>query len=166
MLRATKVKTAGTWPPGALRDSVSLDFDARHRRRIAMQAVGGLEFLLDLPTAVALRDGDGLLLEDGGIVAVQAAPERLIEVRVSEGAALVRIAWHLGNRHLPTQFLGDTLRIREDHVILDMLAKLGAETTIIEAHFDPEGGAYGHGRTHGHDHGPRQYASHGRRHDG
>ena len=161
MLRATEVKPAGTWEPGAARDCVVLDFDARHRRRIAMQGEAGLDFLLDLPEAVALADGDGLLLEDGGLVGVKAAPERLIEVRAGEGVPLLRIAWHLGNRHLPTQLLGDALRIREDHVILDMLRQMGARAVLIEAPFDPEGGAYGPGRTFGHDHGH----SHGHGHD-
>lgn len=112
----------------------------------------GVEFLLDLPKAVPLSHGDGLVLEEGGIVAVVAAPERLIEVRAGADIDLVRIAWHLGNRHLPTQLLGDCLRIREDHVILEMLTKLGARTALIEAPFDPEGGAYGHGRVQGHEH--------------
>ena len=152
MLRATEVKPAGTWELGAARDCVVLDFDARHRRRIVMQGEAGLDFLLDLPQAVALGDGDGLLLEDGGVVTVKAAPERLIEVRAGENLPLVSIAWHLGNRHLPTQILEDALRIRYDHVILDMLQKMGARTDVIEAPFHPEGGAYGHGRTHGHSH--------------
>jgi urease accessory protein len=128
-----------------------------------MQGEAGLEFLLDLPEAVALADGDGLLLEDGGVVGVKAAPERLIEVRAGEGVPLLRIAWHLGNRHLPTQLLGDALRIREDHVILDMLRQMGARALLIEAPFDPEGGAYGPGRTLGHDHGHGH--SHGHDHD-
>lgn len=153
MLRAIDVKPAGTWASRDARDCVVLDFDARHRRRIVMHGEAGLDFLLDLPQAVALSDGDGLCLEDGGVVGVKAAPERLIEVRAGSGIPLVHIAWHLGNRHLPTQILGDSLRIREDHVILDMLRKLGARTTLVEAPFDPEGGAYGHGRTHGHEHG-------------
>ena len=152
MLRATAVREAGTWPLVEARDAVVLDFDARHRRRIVMKGQGGTEFLLDLPKAVALSQDDGLVLEEGGIVAVVAAAERLIEVRAGPGADLLRLAWHLGNRHLPTQLLGNRLRIREDHVILDMLRKLGAKTELIEAPFDPEGGAYGHGRTH--DHGP------------
>jgi len=118
-----------------------------------MHGEGGLDFLLDLPEAVALADGDGLALEDGGTVAVKAAAERLIEVRAGAGLPLTRIAWHLGNRHLPTEILGDALRIREDHVILDMLQKMGARTALVEAPFHPEGGAYGHGRTHSHDHG-------------
>ncbi|GAB4391722.1 MAG: hypothetical protein Tsb0032_04600 [Kiloniellaceae bacterium] len=153
MLRATEVKPAGSWESWSARDCVVLDYDARHRRRIAMQGEAGLDFLLDLPEVVALADGDGLLLEDGGVVGVKAAPERLIEVRAGENLPLVRIAWHLGNRHLPTQILEDALRIREDHVILDMLRKMGARTELIEAPFHPEGGAYGQGRTHGHHHG-------------
>jgi len=152
MLRATEVRNAGAWESASARDCVVLDFDARHRRRIAMRGEAGLDFLLDLPEAVALADGDGLLLEDGGFVTVKAAPERLIEVRAGEGLPLLRIAWHLGNRHLPTQILGESLRIREDHVILDMLRKMGARTELIEAPFNPEGGAYGQGRTHGHSH--------------
>lgn len=153
MLRATTVKPAGSWEPGAARDCVVLDFDARHRRRIVMHGEAGLDFLLDLPEAVALADGDGLELEDGGLVTVKAAAERLIEVRAGEGLPLLRIAWHLGNRHLPTEILTDALRIREDHVILDMLRQMGARTALLEAPFHPEGGAYGQGRTHGHDHG-------------
>ena len=153
MLRATAVKPAGSWEAAAARDSVFLVFDTRHRRRIVMRGEAVLDFLLDLPEAVALSDGDALALEDGGLVAVKAAPERLIEVRAGEGMPLTRIAWHLGNRHLPTEILGDDLRIREDHVILDMLQKMGARTALVEAPFHPEGGAYGHGRTHGHDHG-------------
>jgi urease accessory protein len=153
MLRATAVKPAGSWEAAAARDCVMLDFDARHRRRIVMRGEAGLDFLLDLPEAVALADGDALALEDGGLVSVKAAPERLIEVRAGEGMPLLRIAWHLGNRHLPTEILGDALRIREDHVILDMLRQMGARTALVEAPFHPEGGAYGHGRTHGHDDG-------------
>ena len=150
MLRATRVKTAGSWPLAEACDSVVLDFVARHRRRIVMQGEGGTEFLLDLPQARALSQDDGLVLDAGGTVAVVAARERLIEVRAGAGADLLRIAWHLGNRHLPTQLLGDRLRIRDDHVILDMLNKLGARSERIEAPFDPEGGAYGHDRTRGH----------------
>ena len=152
MLRATEVKPAGSWEPAAARDCVVLDFDARHRRRIVMHGEAGLDFLLDLPQAVALADGDGLQLEDGGLVTVKAAPERLIEVRAGEGLPLLRIAWHLGNRHLPAQILDDAIRIRADHVILDMLQQMGARTALIEAPFHPEGGAYGHGRTHDHEH--------------
>ena len=82
-----------------------------------------------------------------------AAAEPLAEVTCDDIDHLVRVAWHLGNRHLPTELLGTCLRIRRDHVIEDMLVKLGAHVTHVSAPFNPEGGAYGHGRTHGHDHG-------------
>ena len=137
--------------PPADADVVELDYDARHRRRIAMRTESGREFLLDLPKAVALADGDGLALSDGTAVRVRAKPERVIEVRAKSPEQLVRIAWHLGNRHLPTQILGDTLRIRYDHVILDMLAGLGAETRTTDAPFHPEGGAYAGHSHHSHD---------------
>ncbi|MDB5656919.1 MAG: ureE, partial [Tardiphaga sp.] len=155
----------------AAADTVVLDFDDRHRRRMAMTGTRGLQFLLDLETAVALRGGDALVLEDGRLVEVVAAPEPLIEIRGTEPAHLVRVAWHLGNRHLPTQITGRGLRIRRDHVIEDMVKGLGARIIEIEAPFDPEGGAYaavaeahdhsGHDHAHhGHDHGEHGHASH------
>lgn len=133
---------------------VELDYDARHRRRISMRTQSGRKFLLDLPQAVALADGDGLALSDGTAVRVRAMPERIIDVRAKSPEQLLRIAWHLGNRHLPTQILNDTIRIRYDHVILQMLAGLGAETRTTEAPFHPEGGAYAQPRDphDGHDH--------------
>jgi len=159
MLRAISVKAAGGWREAAA-DSVVLEFDDRHRRRLAMTATRGLTFLLDLPETVALRGGDALVLEDGRLVEVVAAPEPLIEIRGVDPRHLVRVAWHLGNRHLPVQIAGKHLRIRRDHVIEDMVKGLGASLVEIEAPFDPEGGAYvvaGHDHQHGHarhhDHG-------------
>ena len=118
----------------------------------------GLAFLLDLPRAVHLRGGEALLLDDGRVVEVLGAPEALAEFRVADAPAMIRLAWHLGNRHLPTQIVGQKLRIRRDHVIEDMARGLGAKVTHIEAPFDPEGGAYaaaekahdhhGHGHAH------------------
>ncbi|MAN79550.1 MAG: urease accessory protein UreE [Rhodospirillaceae bacterium] len=160
MLRATALKRKGDWS-GAAADTVVLDFDHRHRRRLAMTGTGGLEFLLDLAEAEALADGDGLILDDGRLVAVTAAAEPLVEVTCDDVDHLVRVAWHLGNRHLPTELLGDRLRIRRDHVIEDMLVKLGATVAHVSAPFNPEGGAYGHGRTHGHDHGDDHAHHHG-----
>jgi len=169
-LRATQVKPAGAWR-GDAADTVVLDFDDRHRRRIVMKGVRGLEFLLDLPEAVMLRSGDALALEDGRLVEVLSAPEPLLEISARDQKHLVRVAWHLGNRHLPTQILGAKLRIRRDHVIEDMARGLGAEATEIEAPFDPEGGAYAqhvatrghehHGHDHhGHDHHGQQHRGH------
>ena len=141
MIRATRVQGQHRWtqPPA---DTVVLDFDDRHRRRMAMTGTRGLEFLLDLENAVALRGGDALVLDDGRLVEVVAAPEPLTEIRCNDPHHLVRVAWHLGNRHLPTQIMAKGLRIRRDHVIEAMVKGLGARVIEIEAPFDPEGGAY------------------------
>ena len=154
MIRATRVQGQHRWtqPPA---DTVVLDFDDRHRRRMAMTGTRGLEFLLDLENAVALRGGDALVLDDGRLVEVVAAPEPLTEIRCNDPQDLVRVAWHLGNRHLPTQIMGKGLRIRRDHVIEAMVKGLGARVIEIEAPFDPEGGAYAeafhaHAETHSH----------------
>ena len=165
MIRATKVLGQHRWTHAAA-DTIVLDFDDRHRRRMAMTGTRGLEFLLDLENAVALRGGDALVLEDGRLIEVVAAAEPLIEIRGADPLHLVRIAWHLGNRHLPTQIMGKGLRIRRDHVIEEMVKGLGARVIEIEAPFDPEGGAYaggGHGHTaddHHHDHAAHDHGSH------
>jgi urease accessory protein len=126
-----------------------------------------MSFLLDLPAAEELRGGDALVLEDGRLINVVAAPEPLLEIRCSDVRHFARVAWHLGNRHLPTQLLPDALRIRRDHVIADMVVKLGAEAIEIEAPFDPERGAYAAPvERHDHDdHGHRHAHSHDHRHD-
>jgi urease accessory protein len=175
MIRATQVRGQHHWsePPA---DTVVLDFDDRHRRRMAMTGTRGLEFLLDLENAVALRGGDALVLEDDRLVEVVAAPEPLVEIRCNDPQHLVRVAWHLGNRHLPTQITARGLRIRRDHVIEVMVKGLGARIIEIEAPFDPEGGAYaggGHGHASageahdhaGHDHGSHHDHDHGHHHD-
>ena len=175
MLRADKVIPAGHWS-GAPADTVVLDFDARYRRRVAMSGVGGLEFLLDLSEATMLRGGDGLRLEDGRVVEVVAEPEPLAEIRAADPLALTRVAWHLGNRHLPTEMTPKALRIRRDPVIEAMAEGLGARVTALEAPFNPEGGAYvkaeggaershhPHGHDHDHDHGGRDAHDHHRDH--
>lgn len=150
-MRASGVLPAGSWAGPAV-DSVVLDFDLRHRRRAMLRTEAGREVLLDLPSAARLRDGDGLSLDAGGVVRVVARPEKVVDIRAGDAAALVRIAWHLGNRHLPVQVLGDGLRIRADHVIADMVRGLGGLVEGRDAPFDPEPGAYaaGHTREHGH----------------
>jgi urease accessory protein len=156
-------------PPGfAAVDAVCLDYDDRFRRRKRYTAEGGLEFLLDLPEATVLRDGQGLKLEDGRIVLVKAAEEPLIEVRAESPAALVRLAWHLGNRHLPAELHEHRILIREDHVIEHMLIGLGAALAKVNAPFNPEGGAYGeHNRSihqHHHGHGHHHHGDHDHHH--
>jgi len=169
LIRATAVLPRGHWSDAqgaaALADTVVLHFDDRHRRRIAMTGTKGLDFLLDLPDAVALRGGDALLLDDGRLVEVVAAAEPLIEVRGRTPGDLVRLAWHIGNRHLSAQVMANALRIRGDHVVEEMLRGLGASVVEIEAPFDPEGGAYagaanatiGH---HKHGDGPHDHKKH------
>jgi urease accessory protein len=152
MRRASEIRTAGTWNAAIAIDRVVLDADERHRRRIALTGERGTAFLLDLPHATALRDGDGLVLEDGSIVRVAGKPEALIEIMAASPHELARLAWHIGNRHTDVQIVGERLRIRRDHVLEEMLRGLGARLTAIEAPFDPEQGAYGHGHQH-HDHG-------------
>jgi urease accessory protein len=168
MLRATEILSAGLWE-GEPADVVRLDYDHRTRRRIAMTGAGGLSFLLDLAKAPVLAAGDGLRLEDGRIVAVEAAPERLLEIACRDHRALARIAWHLGNRHLATEIGERIVYIRDDHVIADMARGLGAEVRTVERPFNPEGGAYSqsgaghrhdHGHSHGHHHGDHQEHSH------
>jgi urease accessory protein len=150
MLRAVSVERAGAWS-GACADRVVLDFDQRHRRRIAMRGEGGLAFLLDLEETARLRHGDALVLEDGRRVAVAAADEPLAEIRCDNVHELLRIAWHLGNRHLPTMIDAGRLLIRRDHVIEEMVRGLGAWVDNLDAPFEPEGGAYaGEGHSHGH----------------
>src|ERR1700743_2418606 len=156
MVRAIKVEPQHRWtePPA---DTVVLDFDDRHRRRMAMTGTHGLEFLLDLENAVALRGGDALVLEGGRLIEVVAAPDPLLEIKGADPHHLIRIAWLLGNRHLPTQLMPKGLRIRRDHVIEAMVKGLGCRVIEIEAPFDPEGGAYA-APAHAHSH--EQHARH------
>lgn len=129
-------------------DWVRLDYEARFLRRKRLETGGGAPFLVDLPQTVSLDHGDALELADGRLIEVIAAPEPLCEVR----GDLPRLAWHIGNRHTPCQVESDRLLIRRDHVLQEMLEKLGADLHQVEAPFTPEGGAYGHGRTHDHSH--------------
>jgi urease accessory protein len=153
MMRCLHVLPVGSWNDRDEIDQALMDFDARHRRRLVIATTGGRQVLLDLPEAARLRDGDGLALEGGGVVRICAKPEPLAEISAGEDA-LVRIAWHLGNRHLPVQFIAGRIRIRADHVIEEMVRGLGGSAERIEAGFDPEPGAYaGAGASHGHHHG-------------
>ena len=150
-MRAIAIKAADSWS-GKAADCVVLDYDDRHRRRIAMTGNNGTAFLLDLPSPAELRGGDALLLEDGRLVEVVAAPEALLEIRCADAKHLARIAWHIGNRHVAVQILNNALRVRRDHVLADLARRLGAEATEIEAPFTPEGGAYQRTDAHAHDH--------------
>lgn len=156
MRHATNVKTSGTWT-GTTAATVTLAFDERHRRRIRMTDDGGSVFLLDLPDAVLLADGDGLVMDDGSLVCVRAAEEPVADIQCIDGPQVARIAWHIGNRHTAIQVLDDgRLRIADDHVLVDMVEGLGALVLRHAAPFQPEPGAYaqtpksGHGHEHHH----------------
>ena len=149
--RAGAHRPAGHWPIDKEAGSLTLDFDARHRRRIRLTSDDGQDLLLDLPKTVAMADGDGLQLDDGRWVRIKAARELLVEVRHKDPTQLVRLAWHLGNRHLPTEIRDLVLRIRPDHVIEEMLLGFGADLSREQVGFQPEGGAYSHHDHHSHD---------------
>lgn len=149
MLTARELAPEGAQAPF---DVARLPYDARWLRRAVIETAGGAQVLVDLAEARLLPHGCRLLLTDGRTVAVEALPEQLVAVRGDGPHHLMRLAWHLGNRHLPCQIEPDRLLIRPDHVIEHMLAHQGARLERLEAPFDPEGGAYGHGRTHAHEH--------------
>lgn len=126
-------------------DAVALDLEGRRRRRHVVRTRAGEEVLIDLAEAPSLKAGQGLRFEDGTLLEVEALPEPVVEIRAPD---LVKIAWHLGNRHLPTEIRAGSLRIRPDHVIEAMLLGLGAELRHLEAAFEPESGAYGQHQSH------------------
>ncbi len=151
-------------------DSVSLDHEGRHRRRIALRGEKGLEFLLDLDKATVLNDGDAVKLEDGSLVLIKAAPQTLLEVRAENPLRLLKTAWHIGNRHTPCEITADALYLEDDHVLAEMIRGLGCSTTIVSRPFQPERGAYddhghshshhGHSHDHGHSHGGHHHDDH------
>ena len=134
---------------GTPADYVSLTYEDRFLRRKVLTLASGQQLLVDLPQTTSLDHGGALITADQLEVRIDAAPEPLLEVT---GTALHRIAWHIGNRHTPCQIEADRLLIQRDHVMADMLSRIGATTREVTEPFTPEGGAYGHGRTHGHDH--------------
>lgn len=154
MKRGFAIRRAGRWNPAAALDRVVLDAGDRHRRRIVLKGERGTDFMLDLDEAVALRDGDGIVLDDGTMVLVAGEAELLLEVAAPTPPDLLRLAWHLGNRHTDVQFAGAALRIRRDHVLADLVRGLGGTATPVEARFDPEpSSGHDHDRHHEHDHG-------------
>jgi urease accessory protein len=137
MKRAYVVKPVGTWSTSSAVDRVILSADDRQRRRMMLTSEDGTEFLLDLPRSTTLCPGDGLMLDDGTLVAVASEPEALSEIIPAAPSDLVRLAWHLGNRHAGIQILLDRLRIRYDHVLEDMVGSFGATVKSVNAPFDP-----------------------------
>jgi urease accessory protein len=156
---AYEIARRGQWSGPA--ETITLSYDDRFLRRKRLTSDDGTVFRVDLPEVTNLEAGDALILTDGRKIAIAAADEALLQVT---GPGLTRLAWHIGNRHTPCQIAEDCLLIRHDHVLADMLAGLGATLAPVTAPFTPEGGAYGHGRTMGHSHGPEDH-DHGDHHD-
>lgn len=155
MRRAHAHHAAGQWPEDKAVGSVSLAHDERHRRRIRLDDDSGQPFLLDLPHAVVMADGDGLELAGGAFLAVRAKAEAVADLRCDSAEHAARVAWHIGNRHAPAEIReGGVVRIADDHVLVDMARGLGAAVERRSAPFNPESGAYagGHAPSHGHDH--------------
>jgi urease accessory protein len=142
LARATEILPAGAWPADTFADRIALTYDDRHRRRMRYTTARGTSFLLDLPRAAVLRAGDALRLTDGRLILIDAAPEALLEVTAPDTRTLTRLAWHIGNRHLPARLETDRILIREDAVIAAMLRGLGASVHSLHAPFTPEPGAY------------------------
>jgi urease accessory protein len=167
MLRATAVVRKPAVKPDRIADTVILDHEGRHRRRVALKGEGGLDFLLDLDKAAALNDGDAVRLEDGRLVQVKAAPQPLLEIRAENPLRLMRIAWHIGNRHTPAEIAAEAVYIEEDHVLAEMVRGQGGTATPVRRPFQPERGAYEHdcGHEHGHHHGHAHDLHHEQGHD-
>jgi urease accessory protein len=168
MIRATAIVRRPAVKAERVADTLVLDHEARQRRRVALKGEGGLEFLLDLERANVIEDGDAVKLEDGRLVAVKAAPEKLIAITTDNPLRLMKVAWHLGNRHVATEITNEVLYIADDHVLAEMVRGLGATAVPVERPFRPERGAYAgheHGPDCGHDHGHAHADTHDHAHD-
>ena len=165
MLRATSVVRKAAVKADRVVDTLTLDHDDRNRRRLALKADGGLDILLDLDKATALADGDAVKLEDGRLVQVKAAPQSLLEIRAENPLRLMRVAWHIGNRHTPAEIAADAIYIENDHVLAEMVRGQGCTMALVERPFQPERGAYDHGDDCGcgHDH-HHEHHHHGHHH--
>jgi urease accessory protein len=158
MPRATGVIAASQRQDRPIGDTAILDYAQRSASKVSVATAKGGTIEIDLHGAARLRTDDLLVLEDGTLVEVVAAPEPLIEARAADVAALARLAWHLGDRHIPVQLLPNRIRAQRGSAVEALLTSLGAKVTLIDAPFEPEGGAYApmqahdHGHAHGHDH--------------
>ena len=163
MKRVAKMLQEGEWPVKHATYVFSADYEGRHRRRMVLPLRSGEKVLLELEQARLLQTGDGLCLEDGRIIKVEALPEELMEVRAHNALHLLQLAWHLGNRHLPAAIELERILIRYDHVIADMITGLGGHVQKVQAAFDPESGAYA-AREHGHSHHEHEHNHTGHHH--
>jgi urease accessory protein len=144
LIVATSMAPAGRPVDGV----IELAFEQRERSRFRATLLSGEEIGVDLPPGTVLRHGDRLLLADGRIVAIEAAPERLLEVHAHDAIELARIAYHIGNRHVPIQIGDGFVRLLPDHVLQAMIERLGGHVHEVSVGFQPESGAYGHSHVH------------------
>lgn len=151
MLRATTVIRKAAVKQDKVVETLTLDHEDRNRRRIALKGDGGREILLDLDKATVLNDGDAVKLEDGGLVLIKAAAQSLLEIRAENPLRLMRVAWHIGNRHTPAEITAEAIYIENDHVLAEMIRGQGCAMNEVERPFQPERGAYDHGHDHAHD---------------
>jgi urease accessory protein len=171
MPRAFAVLAASHRHDRPVADTVILDYAQRSAQKITVTGLKGGAVEIDMDEPVRLRTDDLLVLDDGSLVEVVAAPEPLIEARAADVAGLARLAWHLGDRHVPVQVLANRIRALRDPAIETLLKSLGAKVTTIEAPFEPEGGAYAsshghdHDHAHDHDHDHDHAHAHGHKHD-
>jgi urease accessory protein len=167
MLRATSIVRKPAVKVDRIADTVTLDHEGRNRRRIALKGDQGLDFLLDLDKATVLNDGDAVKLEDGRLVQIKAAPQRLLEVRAENPLRLLKVAYHVGNRHAPAEVTADAIYIEEDHVLAEMVRGQGCTASVVMRPFQPERGAYEHdcGHDHGHGHAHHGHHDHDHSHD-
>jgi urease accessory protein len=162
MLRATSVVRKAAVKADRVVETLTLDHEDRTRRRLALKGDGGLDILLDLDKPTGLNDGDAVKLEDGRLVLVRAAPQSLLEIRADNPLRLMRVAWHIGNRHTPAEITADAVYIENDHVLAEMVRGQGCSMATVTRPFQPERGAYDHGHDdhHGHDHAAHEHHAH------
>lgn len=163
MLRATSIVRKPAVKADRVVDTVTLDHEDRQRRRAVLKGDGGLELMMDLDKATMLNEGDALKLDDGGLVAVKAATQELLEIRAENPLRLMRVAWHIGNRHTPAEITDSAIYIEDDHVLAEMVRGQGCSTMRVMRPFRPEQGAYAAG--HGHEHPAQDHHGHSRHGD-
>jgi urease accessory protein len=159
MLRATSVIRKPAVKADKVVDSVTLDHEDRNRRRVALKGDGGLDFLLDLDKVTEVNDGDAVKLDDGRLVVVKAAPEKLLEITAENPLRLMTTAWHIGNRHTPAEITAEAIYIADDHVLADMIRGQGCTAKSVMRAFKPQKGAY-------HDHSTCDHPDHDHGHQG
>ena len=131
------------------KDFIELSYDERFLRRKKLTSYNGIEFLVDLKNTISLKKDDMFKLDSGLLIDVRYKIEELLEIK---GNNLMHLIWHIGNRHIPCQIEENRILIQNDKVIEEMILRLNGQTKVVLEAFDPEGGAYGIGRTHGHRH--------------